>query len=316
METDIQCIPCTIHQCINTLNVCRVSDTVKKKTIKALLKRLKDVDFSLPPAHNSDLAYMVCKEITNIADPYYKLKRKYNSLALKIYPNLKKLVGNSPDPLYAAAKVSVEGNIIDLGININRGKELDFKQILTDIGKMPLAINDFDKFKIDLANASSILYIGDNAGEIVFDRVFLKELIKEHKNIVFSVKSGPIINDATREDAEEAGINNLVKVIETGSDRSGVNFGHASNEFLKEFAKADLVISKGQANFESLDTVDKNTYFILKAKCEQIARRLNVNYLDLVLVKRRKGWGNKKINIQGPAASVHQGQNNALFHGE
>ncbi|MGM0366836.1 MAG: damage-control phosphatase ARMT1 family protein, partial [Actinomycetota bacterium] len=158
-----------------------------------------------------------------------------------------------------------------------------------------LAINDFPRFKADLKKAKNILYIGDNAGEIVFDRVFLEELIKEQKNIVFSVKSGPIINDATREDAEEAGINNLVKVIETGTDRSGVNFQYISEEFLKEFKKADLVISKGQANFECLDSVDKNTYFILKAKCRQVASCLKAGYLDVVLAKRRAAWGKQKI---------------------
>jgi len=295
METHIDCIPCTFQQCVNTLNVSRVSDTVKKKTIKALLRMMEKVDFRLPPAQNSDLAYLACREVTGIADPYYQLKRKYNNLALEVYPKLKKLVDTSADPLYTAVKVSVEGNIIDLGLNFNKEGKLDFDQILKDIGDIPLAANDFGRFKNDLEKAENILYISDNAGEIVFDRVFLEELIKEQNNIVFSVKSGPIINDATREDAEEAGINNLVKVIETGSDRSGVNFQYASEEFLKEFKKADLIISKGQANFECLDGVDKNIYFILKAKCNLVARRLRVRYLDVVLVKRRPGWGSKKI---------------------
>ncbi len=295
METHIECIPCILQQCANTLQLSRVSQAVKRKTMKKLLSWLEDVDFTNSPAQNSDLAYMACKEVTKIRDPYYKLKKKYNQLALEVYPRLKRLVDDSTNPLYTAAKISVEGNIIDLGINTVGQKEFDFNKIIQDVEDIPLAINDFDQFCIDLKQAENLLYIGDNAGEVVFDRVFIKELVKQHKNIVYSVKSGPIINDATREDAEEAGINNLVKVIETGSDRSGGNFQHVSEEFLKQFNKADIIISKGQANFESLDAMGKNTYFILKAKCGRVADRLKVNYLDVVLAKRRPEWGNKKI---------------------
>ncbi|MGM0368679.1 MAG: damage-control phosphatase ARMT1 family protein, partial [Actinomycetota bacterium] len=203
MKTYIECIPCTLNQCINTLNVSRVSGDLKEKTISKLLEKLKDLDYNLPPAYNSDLAYETCKEITKIEDPYYNLKRKYNRLALEIYPELVKIVNSSSDPLYAAAKVSVEGNVIDLGINLNKGKKIDFKKIIDDINNIPLAINDYDKFKESLEKAENILYISDNAGEIVFDKVFVQELAKLNKNIVFSVKSGPIINDATIEDARE-----------------------------------------------------------------------------------------------------------------
>ncbi len=297
MKTQLDCVPCVLDQCINTLNISKVSDTVKKKTIKMLIKRLEDMDFNLAPTENSDLAYLVCKEATKISDPFKGLKKKYNKLALKVYPSLKKMVDESSDPLYTAAKISVEGNIIDLGIRENNEKGLDFNQILKDIREMPLAINDIEKFRDDLKKIKNILYLGDNAGEIVFDKIFLNQLIKEGKNVVFSVKSGPIINDATIEDAKEAKITELVKVIGTGSGRSGVVFSLVSEEFLKEFKKADLVISKGQANFECLDEVDKNIYFILKAKCAQVASRLKVGYLDVVFVKRRPKWG-IRVNSQ------------------
>ncbi|MCG9478602.1 MAG: ARMT1-like domain-containing protein [Actinomycetia bacterium] len=295
MKTYIDCIPCNIEQCINTLNISGVSKKIKRQTVSELLNRLQHVDYNLPPAYNSDLAYQVCREITKINDPYKKLKKEYNQMALNIYPRLKKLVEHHPYPMYMAAKVAVEGNIIDLGISVNKGKKIDFDKILEEIESAPLAADDFSEFSRELKKAKKILYIGDNAGEIVFDRVFIEELVKLKKNVVFSVKSGPIINDSTMEDARQAGIHHLVKVIETGSDRSGVNFNYISDEFLQAFRDSDIVISKGQANFECLDEIDKNIYFILKAKCDLVAKRLKVNYLDVVLVKKRDQWGKKKV---------------------
>jgi len=295
VKTDLECVPCIIKQCINTLNLIKCSESIKRKAVKGLLNDLEKIDYDLPPAHNSDIAYIASRKFTGVKDPYCKLKEESNKAALEIYPRLKEIVAKSPDRLYAGIKIAVEGNIIDLGINKGGSSSLNFEKIIGDIKNMPFAADDYSKFKKSLSEAKNILYISDNAGELVFDRVFIKELIKQHKNVVLSVKSGPIINDATRKDAEEVGLDSLVKVVETGNDRIGVNFNYASDEFLEEFRKADLIISKGQGNFETLDDVDANIFFILKAKCEKIARELGVNYLDVVMVKRDLRWGSKKV---------------------
>jgi damage-control phosphatase, subfamily I len=295
MKTDLECIPCIVNQCISTLNLTSCAENIKKEAIKRLLKRLSEIDYGLPPAYNSDFAYIVSREITGIRDPYYDLKKKYNRLALEVYPRLKEIVKSSKNRLHTGAKVAVEGNVIDLGININKGKPPDFTKILNDIENMPFAIDDYKEFKKSLDKCNSILYLSDNAGEIVFDRVFIEELIGKKKNVTLSVKSGPVINDVTMEDAKEVGLSNLVKIIETGNDRIGVDFKSVSDEFIKEFKKAELIIAKGQGNFESLDDVDANTFFILKAKCEKIARALEVNYLDIVFAKRKAKWGSRKI---------------------
>ncbi len=295
MKTYLECITCIINQCINTLNLTGCGENLKREAIKKLLVSLSEIDYELPPAYNSNLAYIISREFTGVEDPYYNLKKKYNRLALEIYPQLKEMVESSRDRLYAGAKVAVEGNIIDLGINFNKGRPLDFSKILDDIENIPFAINDYEEFKKSLDECTDILYLSDNAGEIVFDRVFIEELIEQNKNVVLSVKSGPIINDATIEDVKEVGLDSLVRVIETGNDKIGIDFKSVSDEFIKEFKKADLIISKGQGNFESLDDIDANTFFMLKAKCENIARVLEVNYMDIVLVKRKAKWGSKKI---------------------
>ena len=295
MKTEPGCIPCIINQCITTLNLTDCEDNLKKETVKRLLSKLSEIDFQMPPAYNSDFAYIIAREVTGVKDPYYDLKKQYNRLALEIYPRLKEIVRSSKDKVYTAAKIAVEGNVIDLGININKGKPLDFNKILEDIKNVPFSVDDYKELKKSLDKSKDILYLSDNAGEIVFDRVFIEELISLNKNVVLSVKSGPIINDVTVEDVRETGLDKLVRVIETGNDRVGVNFKSASDEFLKEFKEADIIIAKGQGNFETLDDIYANTFFILKAKCEKIARALEVNYLDIALAKRKKRWGNKKI---------------------
>ena len=295
MKTEPGCIPCIINQCITTLNLTGCGEKLKRKTIKKLLEKLSVIDYAMPPAYNSDFAYIIAREVTGVKDPYYDLKKQYNRLALEIYPRLKEIVRSSKDKVYTAAKIAVEGNVIDLGININKGKPLDFNKILEDIKNVPFSVDDYKELKKSLDKSKDILYLSDNAGEIVFDRVFIEELISLNKNVVLSVKSGPIINDVTVEDVRETGLDKLVRVIETGNDRVGVNFKSASDEFLKEFKEADIIIAKGQGNFETLDDIYANTFFILKAKCEKIARALEVNYLDIALAKRKKRWGNKKI---------------------
>jgi damage-control phosphatase, subfamily I len=295
MKTDLECIPCIINQCVTTLKLTNCDEQTKIETINELMDILKKIDLDLPPANNSDIVYSLCREKTSVADPYLKLKKKYNKLALEFFPDLKDLVHESKDRLYAAIKIAAGGNIIDFGINVNKGKAIDFELIKHEIENVPFAIDDYEKFKRDLNKAKKILYIADNAGEIFFDRILIKEIIKQNKNVVLVVKSGPIINDATMEDAVFAGLDNLVKIVESGSAKIGLNLDHLSEEFLKEYKDSDMIISKGQGNFETLHSIDHNIYYILKAKCEKIARELGVNYLDVVLVKRKPSWGSDKI---------------------
>ncbi|GAI12306.1 unnamed protein product, partial [marine sediment metagenome] len=233
--------------------------------------------------------YTVFREVTGIKDPYYKIKRKYNRSALDIYPRLEKLVDSAKDRLYMAAKVAIAGNVMDFGIDIKKVNTLDFNKIIQDLQNMPLAVDDYNKFRESLKDSINILYITDNAGEIVFDKVFIKELVKLDKKVILTVKSDPVINDATPEDAIEAKFDSLARVVETGNGNIGINTGNSSDAFLEEFKKADLIISKGQGNFETLDETSANVFFLLKAKCEKIARELGVKHLDVVFAKS-KAW--------------------------
>lgn len=291
MKTNLECVPCIIKQAINTLKISGCSNKLSKKVVSELLQKLENIDYDLSPAANSDIGYIVFREVTGIKDPYYDLKRKYNRLALDIYPKLEKVVDSVKNKLYMAAKVAIAGNVIDFGIDIKKVNTLDFNKIIQDLQNMPLAVDNYDKFRESLKDSINILYITDNAGEIVFDKVFIKELVKLDKKVVLTVKSDPIINDATLEDAVEAKFDNLVRVIETGNSNIGINISDSSDAFLEEFKKADLIISKGQGNFETLDETGANIFFLLKAKCEKIARELGVKHSDIVFAESKARTG-------------------------
>ncbi|MFC2145586.1 DUF89 domain-containing protein [Actinomycetota bacterium] len=283
MKTNLKCMPCFVRQAFSALEIAGADEKQSTETLRELFKILADIDFDDTPAANANDVYKIVARVTGIKDPYKDVKRKYNAAALKLYPKLEEIVKEADDGLHAAAKIAVAGNVIDYGIHIIDGRKVDLDSVIAEVKNIPLAIDDFNYFVKELKKTDKILYIADNSGEIVFDKVFISELAALGKKVILAVKSGPILNDATIEDAREAGLDNIAQIIETGCDCIGLDFRTCTKEFLKEFESAGIIISKGQGNVESLDGVKgKKIYFLLKAKCEIMARELGVEYLDIV----------------------------------
>jgi len=208
------------------------------------------------------------------------MKNWSNTLALKLYPNLKKLIETSSEPLKAAVRLAIAGNIIDFGVNHSL-EESDVEKAIDYC-----LISDFDKtqfesFRKSVTEAQSILYLSDNAGEIVFDRLLIEQLGPE--KVTLAVKARPVLNDATKEDARVAGLIDLVAVIDNGDDAPGTILETCSGAFRCHFGAADVVIAKGQGNYESLSDVDKNIFFMLKAKCPVIAEHLGCEVDQMIL---------------------------------
>lgn len=215
-----------------------------------------------------------------IADPYLELKQRSNEEALALLPELRQWIHDSPDPLGTAARMSVAGNIIDLGIR----KDYDIHGSLQHILEEGFSIDEMDRFVDDMTRreeegrGAEVLYICDNAGEIAFDRLFL-EVLLEHfptSRFIAAVNAGPVLNDALMADAEFVGLTGIVPVIDNGYDLLGTVLDQVSPEFREVYDRADWVISKGQANFETLDGISDKALFLLKAKCEPIAEHLGV----------------------------------------
>ncbi|MBN2165445.1 MAG: DUF89 family protein [Marinilabiliaceae bacterium] len=246
-------------------------------TVNDLLRENKEMS---NPLLATDI-HRIAKEKINNADLYAEEKKIANNLLISNYTYWKKKITDSDNPFKMAAKLAVVGNIIDYGAHSVSNNIIDQ---IEGLCLKQLKINQTDELQIAIKKAKSILYIGDNAGEIFFDRLFIEAL--QHPNITFVTRGKPVINDITIDDAKQVGIDKLCNVISNGFDAPSTILEFCSDEFMYEYCNADLIISKGQGNFEGLmDEKHPNTFFMLIAKCNPIANLLRVNKGDMVITK-------------------------------
>jgi uncharacterized protein with ATP-grasp and redox domains len=279
MKAKPDCIVCMFKQGLNTVRLVTDDTDTHLRVLSELGRHATDICINQTPAALSQPAYEIVAELTGIADPFNKLKKEANTTALTMLDSLRAMIRSTDAPLARALHIAVAGNVIDLGI---LGHDLDIKADVESILNQDFAVNAIEDFRKELTAGRKLLYLGDNAGEIVFDSLLIEQLLEKEMEVVFTVKSGPIINDATMEDAEATGMTKLVKVIETGSNDIGVNWNNASDEFRAAFESADVVLGKGHGNFETCNDRRENIYFLLKAKCEMVAAELGVELGDIV----------------------------------
>jgi len=211
------------------------------------------------------------KEISGIGDFYHNEKRESNRAALALYQSWKPKVQESRHAFNLALRLSIAGNIMDYGAR----SSFNLQQTIERVVMAKLAIDHSAHLKKRLAEARSVLYLGDNAGEIVFDRLFIETI--NHPNLVYVVRGGSVLNDATLDDAVEVGIDQVTRVMSNGFDAPSTIVHRSSPEFQECFGKADLIISKGQGNLEGLLPLnDHRIFFVLMAKCDVIASILDV----------------------------------------
>ena len=210
---------------------------------------------------------------------YAEEKLKANDILLKEYPYWKAIVNESENPFFTAAKLSVIGNIIDYGA---QSVSDDISDQIESFFHKDLKVDMTAELQNEIRKAKKILYLGDNCGEIVFDKLFIETM--KHPNITFAVRGEPVINDATLEDANQVGLDKVCKVIPNGFDAPSTLIDFCSDEFAAEYNSADLIISKGQGNFEGLlHKSHQNLYFMLIAKCKPMGELLGVTKGDMVV---------------------------------
>lgn len=284
MRAQPECIACAFRQALNTARIVSRNSRVHTAIMARLARAMAEPDMNQTPAGLSQDVYRSVTAITGIRDPYAAIKRATNRAAMRLLPELLAMVHRAPDPIKAACKLAVAGNIIDLGIGHGFDLAVDLRAIL----KREFAIDAFNSFHRELKPGRRALYIGDNSGEIVFDRVLVEFMAGAGVATTYVVKSAPIINDATMADARLCGMTDIVPVIATGSDDIGIYWPRASPEFKRAFRRADFIIAKGHGNFETCVGRRGNFYFLLKAKCDMVARELKVKLGDLVFAHRRR----------------------------
>ena len=275
MKSHLDCIPCFFSQALRAARIA----TDDERTIKEILDRvgakLKDISLESTPPQTALHIYGVVNEMTGNNDPYRDLKHQSTQAALKLYPDLVKRVEASDDPLLTAIRLAIAGNIIDFAIF----QQVDLESTIEKTLTQDFAVFDYDEFKRSLKKTHSVLYIGDNAGESVFDRILIEQL---GKPVTYAVRGAPAINDVTYDDAIEAGLDRVATIVDSGTPAPGCTLEHCTPEFVRMFDEAEMIIAKGQGNFEALSDVSREVYYLFLAKCQMVARELGVERGSLI----------------------------------
>ena len=278
MKVQYECIPCILRQAIEAARQVTDDEQIIDEIIDNYSDMIPDIRESNPtPLVVSQIQRMI-KDKTNTKDPYRSLKEKNIKLALDIYEDLQDLVDNDKDPLKRALLLSATGNVIDAGISV----KIKVEESILNTMERGFSIDDYQTFKDKLNNCSTLLIIGDNAGEAVLDKLLLKELNKYDIDLIYAVREEPVLNDITKKEAKLIGLDKYAEVITSGCTAPGMLIEQANEKFLDVYNKADIVLSKGQGNLEGLSEEDRPIFFLLKAKCDLIADFLEVELNDLV----------------------------------
>jgi uncharacterized protein with ATP-grasp and redox domains len=280
MRTYLDCVPCFLRQALDAAR--RVSDdeAIHESLVRHTLELAATMAFDRPPPWMGQRIHRMLRDAVGQRDPYRQAKRDANRFALQLAPGLRRRIEVAADPFDLAVRLAIAGNIVDLGVK-SELPLVDVHKALTEAMEDSIDKTSFDRLKRRAAGARSILYLADNAGEIVFDRLLIERLPMDR--VTVAVKKSAVINDATREDAEAAGLTELVEVVDNGSDAPGTILDECSPTFRRRFAEADVVIAKGQGNYETLNNVRRELFFLLKVKCPVIARDIGCPVGRIVL---------------------------------
>lgn len=288
MKTFKGCIECFKNQISKTIQLINLDKEKKELVTYKVNNFLSNIDFNQPPAVIGGEIYKILHNISGNFNPYKEIKHLYIQKAKKLIPFLEKEIKNSINPLKTASKIAGVGNVIDFGINNNKHLQNDFNLLIKNLLKKEYYIDHFNIFHSKLEKAKLLLYIGDNAGESVFDMLFIKEIKNRYKtlNIIFVTRGSPIINDVIFQDAKESEIDKYAKIVSSGVDTPGLILNKTNTEFQNIFNNADLILSKGQGNFEGLSESKKEIFFLLKIKCDVIADYLNIPKGNIIFLHK------------------------------
>jgi len=281
MKTYLECLPCFMKQALNAGRIATKNEDLIKEILNRVGEHIRDIPLDNTPPETGGLVYKIVSDVTGIQDPYQKIKEKNIAHALEIYPELLKQVENICDEkkrIELALRIAAAGNVIDLGVE----RKFDLKHDINDAIVSTFKIWDFDLFYDKLSSSENILFIGDNSGEAVFDMILIKQL-KAH--VIFATRGFPVLNDITLKEAEMIGIHEYAEIISSGVKAPGAIIKNCNPRFKDIFYKADIVIAKGQGNYEALSNENREIFFLLKAKCPVIAKDAGVKVEDFIFEK-------------------------------
>ena len=276
MKAYLDCIPCFFTQALRAGRMATDDEQTLKHLLDELGTMLSNVSLESTPPETGRLIYRMVREITGNPDPFRELKRESTQQTLALYPSLKRTIDESNDSLLTAIRIAIAGNVIDFGVS----GSFDIDAAVNDALEKDFAICDYSAFKSNLAKSEQILYIGDNAGETVFDRLLIEQM---NKPVTYVVRETPVINDATAEDAVQAGLDQVATIVSSGTDAPGTILSTCSPEFRQMLDRSEFIIAKGQGNYEGLSDESHLIFFLLMVKCQIIADDIGVTKGDIVL---------------------------------
>jgi uncharacterized protein with ATP-grasp and redox domains len=285
MKTFLDCVPCFVRQALDAARMISTDPAVHEQILREVLGWASRLDLNQPPPVLGQRIHRRLREITGVTDPYRAAKERLNRMAKGLLDELKAEIESAQDPLAIAVRLAIAGNVIDMGLNGNV-TESDVRRSVHQALTAPFA-GELDDLRRSVAEARSILYLADNAGEIAFDRLLIEQLPAQR--VTLAVRGAPVINDATRADAQAVGLDQIVEVIDNGSDAPGTVLTDCSEEFRRRFAKADLILAKGQGNFETLSDEPDNIFFLFQAKCPTVAAHIGLPIGTHVLMRSQDG---------------------------
>lgn len=282
MKIRDKCLPCLVNQVIKVAYMTEVTN--KEALYHKVFEYLSHLDFDFTNPEIIGQTFQMVKDITGNDDPYRDIRHFYNQMFLEHRRSFQEKIEQSKDEFTTAVKYAVIGNIIDFNPVYNHNIK-DIMKWFENVDQLDLTINHVDELKTDLKNAHTLLYLGDNCGEICLDYLFIEKIkdMNPQLDIYFGVRGEPVVNDSIAEDAYYIGMDQYAKIISNGDCSLGTILKRISPEFRDVYQNADVVIAKGQANYESLsEEVEKNIYFMLMVKCDVISEDIGVPEKSMV----------------------------------
>ena len=228
-------------------------------------------------------------EMFGMVDDYKEIKHHFNELMMEFETSTIKDVEQSKEPLYRAISYAMIGNYIDFGA-MDSVDETYLKELLSTASERTFDLKQYSQLEKDLRNAKKVVYITDNCGEIVMDKVLVQTIQKLYPqaNVQVLVRGYPVINDATIDDARQVGMDTIASIVENGSDIPGTFYDYISQEAKELLDTADVILAKGQGNFETMRMCQKNVYYIFLCKCEMFARQFDVPRFTGILMNDKE----------------------------
>ncbi len=282
MKVEVECAGCLLYRGLFEIEEATDDPSLQFKVTSALFQLLtKGFKPTAVPAYLGTERDRLIKQMTGNPDPYAKIKQRSNRKALEFLPLATKLISNESSPelrFRKACLCSIVGNVMEFDIPGHKFRYEDIGR-LVQRAEDDLAIDDIAEIFDAAKETKRILYLTDNAGEIAFDKLLVNEIKRLGAHVIVAVKGGPIINDATMNDARHVGMDKTADdIITTGTDAVGLMHEQCSSEFLGVYHSVDLVLAKGMGYVETLTEVDLATphALLLRTKCQPVATFLKV----------------------------------------